>query len=91
MIQVSSSHANTCQKLVDVENAVDLYRRNEIKNLQIKEHDLVKWIGITLYSTLHPINNDDLKILHETSDFLHKIHQKLDDNDSKIFQYRKML
>lgn len=48
-------------------------------------------MGITLYSTLYKVTDDDLKILHETAKFLQKIYTKLDDYDSVIFSYRKVL
>lgn len=70
---------------------MDSYRRNGIKKLQDKNVDLVKWIGITLYSTFHVTTVDDLNSLRETSEFLHKIYEKLDKEDVLIFEQRKRL
>jgi hypothetical protein len=85
MITIATSHANSCARLVEIENEVDNYRRNGIKILQDKHTDLIKWVGITLYGTFYPFSEDDLIALHETSEFLKEIYQKLDVAESKIF------
>lgn len=85
MIAVATTAAYTCDKLVEIETNVDNYRRTGIKRLQDKEADLVKWIGITLYSTFFPMSDEDLQAIFETSEFLKEIYGKLDVADNKIF------
>lgn len=70
MINVATSPAYTCEKLIEIETEVDNYKRTGIKRLQDKHNDLIKWITITLYGTFFPFSEDDLAALHETSVFL---------------------
>ena len=88
---MAKSRALTCKKLVEIENAVDSYRRNDIRRLQLKNADTVKWISITLYNTFFGVSRDDLKVLADTSLFLQSIHERLDKEDATIFEQRKKL
>ena len=85
MLQVAKSKAKDCKRLVQIENAVDNYRRTDIKRLQVKNVDLVKWISITLYNTFYTVKEDDLKLISDTAKFLHTIFEKLDKEDASIF------
>jgi hypothetical protein len=67
MILVASSYATDCEKLVQIENQVEHFRRNDIKKLQNQKQDLVKWIAITLYNTYYPVNAEDLAKIYSTS------------------------
>ena len=48
-------------------------------------------MGITLYNTFYVPTKEDLKLLHETSSFLHTIYERLDKEDVVIFEQRKKL
>ena len=91
MIAMAKSKAKDCQRLVEIEMAVDRYRRNDIAKLKSRNTDMVKWIGITLYNTFYPVSKDDLKILSDTAKFLHEIFERLDQEDVYIFEQRKKL
>ena len=65
--------------------SVDRYKRNDIGKLKLKNTDMVKWVGITLYNTFYPVSKDDLKILSDTAKFLHSIFERLDQEESVIF------
>jgi hypothetical protein len=91
MISTATSKIDDCKTLVKIENEVDSYRRNGIKKLQDKNVDLVKWIGITLYNTFYVVTCEDLTSLKDTSGFLHKIYERLDKEDTFIFEQRKKL
>jgi hypothetical protein len=60
MINVATSPAYTCEKLVEIETEIDGYKRSGIKKLQDKQVDLTRWISITLYNTFYPVSDDDL-------------------------------
>lgn len=85
----ATSKAANCTQLVQIENEVDEYRRNGINKLQQRNVELIKWIGITLYNTLYVPNREDLRVLHDTSTFLHSIYERLDKEDVAIFEQRK--
>lgn len=91
MILMASSPAMTCEKLVEIEDSVDSYRRQDIKNLQLKQQDLLKWISITLYNTFYPVDEEDLNKIYGTSQFLASIHSKLENEDIHIEDERKKL
>lgn len=91
MISTATSKIEDCKTLVKIESQVDGYRRNGIKKLQDKNIDLVKWIGITLYNTFYVVTGEDLTLLRDTSAFLHRIYERLDKQDTFIFQQRKKL
>jgi hypothetical protein len=38
---------------------------------------MIKWITITLYSTLYPVTEDDLRQLYNTGEYLFKFNDNL--------------
>lgn len=70
---------------MEIEAAVDGYRRTDIRRLQEKQTDITKWVSITLYNTLYPVSEDDLAAIHDTALYLREIHAKLDVADTKIY------
>lgn len=68
-----------------------MFKRNGISRLQQKNTELIKWIGITLYNTFYVPSKEDLRLLHETSSFLHTIYERLDKEDAVIFEQRKKM
>ena len=63
MIAKAKSKAKDCQKLVEIEMSVDRYKRNDIGKLKLKNTDMVRWIGITLYNIFYPVHFYSLLLL----------------------------